>query len=307
MDDIINHQEYQSYIKNNNKLSECHKRYIVYIQNTFNVIKMSPNMWMTTYYNVVKNDIQEKARFELLIKHFTKQSLHNLLKSSKDDAIIKYLRSNMQYDYQDKSLCKKWQYAVQSICQNIKIKGDIHYLDVGCGDAKKTKLFQQTLNIPIRNVFCTDIALWGPYSQDKSKLPFQFQLIENNKLKFKSKQFNILSCILTLHHVPNLLDFIKEIHRVLKKNGLFILIEHCVYTKYDKALIDIQHLLFGMLYDKREDYIEKSDYIQCFNKYQWNYIIENLGFQAITTQPLSYGNEFNVSYDNIYFTIYKKI
>jgi SAM-dependent methyltransferase len=182
------------------------------------------------------------------------------------------------------------------------------YLDIGCGTGKKTKLLAQFLNISKDNTYGADIPSWGPYQSDKSELPFHFSYIENNKLNYPDNTFDFISCILTLHHIPNnkLNPFIKEIKRILKPSGLFILIEHNALTDYDKMLITIQHLLYSALYDKKEDFIENPDYMECYNMYEWNYIMNKNNLYVNTYSLLSFGNEFERQYDNIYYAIFSK-
>jgi hypothetical protein len=98
---------------------------------------------------------------------------------------------------------------------------------------------------------------------------------------------------------------ILEIKRILKNDGLLLLIEHNTYTDCDKLIINIQHLLYSALYDKKKNYIENPDYIQCYNKYEWNFIFEHYGFICKKMDVLVFDNEHQSGYDNIYYTFYK--
>lgn len=304
---LVNDKSFSKYVSNNTDLTKCEKKFIVSTCKDYKPFDFAKNTWIKSYYNSIKSNTAEKARFDLLIQHFTMKPIHALLQSN-DEQIVDFIKRHQHHQYTNKDVCKKWVYVIEGICKFIKTMNisNIKYLDVGCGDARKTKIFHTSLNLPLKNTYCTDIASWGTYSQDKSKIPFQFELIKDNKLNYNGEHFDIVSCILTLHHVPDLSKFIKEICRILKRNGLLILIEHSTFTKYDKALIDIQHLLFGMLYDNRNDYIENPDYIKCYNMYVWDYIMSIHGFTKVLTQPIHFGNHFEITYDNMFFTIYKK-
>ena len=187
-------------------------------------------------------------------------------------------------------------------------KNNLKYLDIGCGSGKKTILFSKYLNLTKDNINGTDIKSWGPYQKNKKKLPFKFKYIENNKLNYADNSFDIISCILTLHHVEKLNIFIKEIYRILKKNGILILIEHCINKDNERLIINIQHMLYSALYDKQKDYIENPVYIECYNDYEWEYIMNNNNFICKDKNILNFGDQYSLKnkYDNIFYAFYEK-
>ena len=101
-------------------------------------------------------------------------------------------------------------------------------------------------------------------------------------------------------------SFIKEIYRIIKKNGFLLLIDHCVYNDYDRLFINIQHMLYTYFYDKKTDYIENPEYIYCFNMHEWNYIMSKNKFFCKISKPLIFGNEYTQKFDNIFYAFYQK-
>lgn len=318
--DIFDSNNYINYINNNNILTECHKKSLInYYNLKFNLYsETNSNYQIKTLFDDIykKNNIEEITRLQLLLINFTnydtsKIIIKKLKKNIKDNKIIDILSKNPKIRENNiYEVCNKWIYAIQNLSlyylKNITNK-NFNYLDIGCGDARKTMLFYKYLKLKKENVYCTDIKTWGPYQKDKKEIPFQFEFIMNNKLKYEDNKFDLVSCILTLHHIQDMNNFIKEIYRIIKPGGYLLLIEHSVYTDYDRLLINIQHLLYSALYDKKKNYLENPDYIYCYNMYELHYIMLKNNFIACKTDILVFNNEFKLKYDNIFYSFYKKI
>lgn len=330
----INEQEYLIFIDNDNLLTVCQKKELInyYKLKYNNYIDPSSNNQINFYIknNVENNDIEGIYRIKLLLNHFvnynfTDKIINKIIKNNKllDSTIIDFIiKYNKTYEkVKDKyEICDKWTYSIQYLSllyfnnyinnyinQHIKIN-NIKYLDIGCGSGKKTILFSKYLKLEKENIHGTDIKTWGPYKETKHKLPFKFKYIENNKLNYPDNSFDVITCILTLHHVEKLDSFIKEIYRILKNNGILILIEHCVYKDDDRIIINIQHMLYSALYDKQKDYIENPIYMQCYNDCEWNYIMNKNNFKCKNKNILNFGNEYSFKnkYDNIFYAFYEK-
>ena len=318
--------EFFNYIKGNYLLTECEKKSIIFYYNRkFKFfVENNSNKQIITFYKeaIDNNNIEEITRLQILFNHFMNFDLSNkiidLLKTKKkvnDTDIINYILKNIDKKsdnkYNDKNIykCDKWLYAIQHISlfakYYLKSEKNIKYLDICCGNGKKTDIFQKSLNVGKDNTYCTDINVWGPY-KNKSKIPFQFKLIVDDHLDYESNYFDIATCILSLHHISNLNKFIDEIYRIIKPGGFFILIEHSVITDYDRLFINIQHLLYTVLYDKKEDYIENADYIYCYSMNEWNYLMLKHNFILKKEEVLAFDSEFSFKYDNIFYGIYQK-
>jgi ubiquinone/menaquinone biosynthesis C-methylase UbiE len=332
--DIFNKNEYFDYINNNLNLSECQKKMLIDIYNSkfdYYVNQKSNKQFNSYMKEAMKNDnIEQITRLQLLFIHFSdfisfKLSLIliDLLKTNKKisdtdiiNYIIKYNEENKHVNKKiDKSICDKWNYAIQYLSiiykkyykQN-KLMKDIKYLDICCGTGKKTGLFSKYFELKKEHTYCTDIETWGPYkNKTKSKMPYQFKYITNGKLDYAEHTFELCTCILSLHHIIELDNFISEIYRIIKPGGFFILIEHTVFTDYDRMFINIQHMLYSVFFDKKTDYINDYDYIHCYNMYEWDYIMKKHGFQLKMENYLPFDTKSNINYDNCYFAFYRKI
>jgi ubiquinone/menaquinone biosynthesis C-methylase UbiE len=167
-------------------------------------------------------------------------------------------------------------------------------------------MFQKYMKLSRNVVNCTDIEAWGPYQADKKRIPFKFKYIENDNLMYPSNSFDLITCIFTLHHITAMGEFIDEIRRVLKPGGFLMLIEHSVYTDYDKILVNIQHLLFSAIFDKTPDFVENPNYIKCYNMYEWDFIMASHNLIPVDKNSLIFGNEYSLTYDNVFYGMYQK-
>lgn len=199
--------------------------------------------------------------------------------------------------------------------KNIIKKTNFRYLDIGCGNGKKTILLSKIFNIPLSHTYGTDIKEWGPYQKsNQRKFDFHYKNIkEDSLLDFPDNSFELISCFFTLHHIPNLTKMIEEIKRVLVPNGLLLIIEHFVIDKKDALLIDLQHMLYSYLIDKKKtenykNYIENPTFNRYFNVVEWDYIlIKKHGFKYKHANILYSSTSFIPSYDNQYYGFYENI
>jgi len=79
-------------------------------------------------------------------------------------------------------------------------------LDVGCGTNKLVKTYGNGIGIDVHQFGGADLIL-----SDTSKTPFS------------DNEFNTITIIATLNHVPNRKEMLKEMNRILKDNGRLII------------------------------------------------------------------------------------
>lgn len=63
----------------------------------------------------------------------------------------------------------------------------------------------------------------------------KIQKADVNKLHFSSKSFHLVTCRAAFHHFPNKSKVLKEIHRVLKDDGVFYLMDP-IFSDYAKEI-----------------------------------------------------------------------
>lgn len=204
-----------------------------------------------------------------------------------------------------------WKYMINNIVFRYKKyftndTSNLKYLDIGCGNGKKTKLFGNNFQITENNLYGCDITTWGPYESIKN-FGFNFSLIQNGKLPYDDSSFDIITAILTLHHIKELDNFIDEITRILKKGGSLIIIEHNIYDDVEAMIIDIQHLFYGAFMDNNLEFVQNEMFTKCYNQMEWNYIFHKHGLQNLHNDMLYPQLENRIRYDNLYYGIFKKL
>ena len=260
----------------------------------------------------------------ILLTHFLSFNnsfkLLDIIKNKKitDNQIMSYVskikdkNKSLNTSYSIGESCSKqtfgFEYLKMKIGKNMKMNHNTKYLDIGCGDGKKTNLIGKIFNIKKNNIYGTDIELWGPYMANK-KFNFDFKyILKNEKLDFPDNTFDFITCILTLHHIKNLDSMINEIYRVLKPHGSFILIEHDILNYMDNLIVDIQHTFFAFLYDNNKNYIKNPYYSNYFNNMEFEYIFTHQNkFKLINSGLFCQTIDLQKRYDAQFFQLYNKL
>lgn len=329
----IDNIEYSKFIDNNMYLTSCQKKILkrlIYNKNKFYVNPISNKQIFTFVYNANKQqNIIKTSHLMLLFNKFISYhhsiKLVNLIyneKLSDINVIHKILEYKKNYKMIiDKNnignTCSSWKYILQKLAINVqsyfsKINLDIKtlkYLDVGCGDAFKTDMFGRYLNIINDNIFGTDIPNWGPYSNTQRQViqKNNFQFIKNNNINYDDNSFDLVSCFLMLHHVEDLHKILSEIKRILKPNGIVVIIEHDCHDDFDHLIIDILHTCFGFIIDNNKNIIKSPNYSQYFNQWQWDFIFHKYNFNYIKKNYIFNSLDHDTRFDHIYYSIYSNV
>ncbi len=335
-EDLIVKSEYFSFldkILKNKGITSCqHKVFKKYYHSKeFHYPKSNSNKMISTYFEYLKKDkkMYLYVRLYILFIHFmTSEAASKIINQIKKDhhqsdrniinAIFKLNKSDKKRNIDqegNKDLCDEKEY-LYSLLYNKFLKiidqknlKNIKYLDIGCGNGNKTLLISKIFNIPKKNVYCTDVPSWGPYQKKQlekfEKNHFQYINPENGKLKFKDNTFDFISVILTLHHIPNLSNTLNEIKRILKPNGILMVIEHDALTKYDHLLIEIQHMLYGYIYDKFnpnwKNYIDNPTTNRYMNIMEWTYLFEKHKFEYLYGNLIYEDLSHQLGFDNQFY------
>ena len=184
------------------------------------------------------------------------------------------------------------------------------YLDIGCGDCKKTELTGKLLGLKNSQIYGTDIDNWYLYNNEKrDKLKINFKKYEKNgKLPFEDNSMSVVSIIMTLHHLNDeeLDTMLKEIYRIIKPNGYFVIREHDAVTDFDYLLCDIEHSLYNDLRENSPDFYE-TYYGRYFDWLEWNYLIGKFNFKLLHKKmDQSKSFIYNITPTRTYYAVYQK-
>ena len=308
------------------------------------------NSIVESYINYMKKEKKMYlfTRLYLLLIHFVSEEkafkILRILKSNKDITDVEFIQMFSKLTFKERipaiyekynmkkennfEYCDKRMYVFEKIKRDYvklfkkindqkyserdKMYPNYRYLDIGCGNGKKTELFANLCKIPMNKVFCADVAEWGPYSKNK-KFKFQYQQIyQDNLLQFPDKHFQLITCFLTLHHVEQLTVLIKEINRVLDDNGIFLIIEHDVFNIEDNLIINIQHMIYSYTRDGKKDLTYYKNYIKnsgtnfYLNYLEWDFLMKKHGFEYTSGNMILEDLSHIPSYDNQNYGFYRK-
>jgi len=139
-----------------------------------------------------------------------------------------YLREKSQLFYPDENLIR----IAKSQYKNIEQNNNHFAVDLGCGTGRHLGLLQ---DIGFKNIYGLDISLNG---LKKAKNHFSSPVVQSNNTAIPIKENNIDFLIAwgSLHYnlKTDLALMLKEIHRVLKKGGIFAATLRSVNDSYLK-------------------------------------------------------------------------
>ncbi len=138
-------------------------------------------------------------------------------------------------------------YRLRSLTKIVKIdKGRL--LDIGCGGG----VFTESLSYyyPNINIFGCDISKTAiSYAKKLGAGNIKYRVINNGHFPYSDNFFDVCICLDVLEHVPDIFHFIKEIKRVLKKDGMLYLIVPCENQPYTCSwLLSKVHLWTNLTY-----------------------------------------------------------
>jgi len=123
-----------------------------------------------------------------------------------------------------------------------------------------------------------DIFERGQLSNIGRFIPLTYQPIIETEIK--SESVDLITCHIGLHHCPQeLLDgYIKSIHRILRKGGLFIMRDHDVKTSEMATFVSLVHTVFnlGLGVSWETDHSELKSFKSID---EWSKIISAYGFK----------------------------
>ena len=130
-----------------------------------------------------------------------------------------YWDGNRKFGYGGyKYIPGRWEQVAKKFIKKYKLNNQSNILDLGCG--KGFLLFEIKKILPKIQITGIDISKYGLKNSKKEISQFLFKADLRKKLKFKSKEFDFVFSINTLHNleINHLIQAIKEIERIGKKH-----------------------------------------------------------------------------------------
>ena len=140
--------------------------------------------------------------------------------------MIKILKKAFWFPFSSKIQIEKFQKEIRDIeWDSFKqfIKPNASFLDVGCGSGDNLNRAQTELNCKVIGIDPSPGSHGvGRFTENKAN---EIKIIQGTAedLPFKNEEFDLVFCSHVLEHVTNQTKSLKEIKRVLKKDGLVII------------------------------------------------------------------------------------
>jgi ubiquinone/menaquinone biosynthesis C-methylase UbiE len=184
------------------------------------------------------------------------------------------------------------------------------YLDIGCGNQKTTYNIGKNLGLDQKNIHGVDFENFAEtkYNPNKNKINFKLLTKNYTKLPYKTNSMSLISMFNVLHHVDDHHKMMKEITRILKPNGLLMIIEPDVMDFVDFMIVDVEHLLYLFVYSN-ENYnnIKNIDGIvnNYYSKITLDMFCDNYKLNNKYSSYLSDTPKFNLKYNREFCTLYQ--
>ena len=290
-------------------------RIIIYIDDALDIFKHRFTTYIPTYNNkqfstiYKNNNVVFKNRLNELLSYFTTKKdrikIFNFIKTEKDDTyILNFLKRNYKLNKNRKKRINLFKISkiVNQIHKILVVKNNVErpkILDLGTGNGKKIKMIRDLIDCEI---YGADIKAWGPYIKSRN-IDFTFKFIKENpyKIPYSNKKFDCITIILALHHCDDIITTIKECKRILKDDGIIIIIEHDIWDDNDNMIIDLQHRIYRTIFNEPKE--KDGDY---YNFLEWDMIFYKCGMKPIYGDRISDDVSFKYRYDLQFIGIYKK-
>ena len=147
-------------------------------------------------------------------------------------------------------------------------------LDFGCGDGffAKTVFGKGKIDIGL------DLKNSQAKEAEKEKIYKKVVYYDGEKIPFSSNYFSTIISNCVLEHIPNLENSLKEIKRVLKKDGYFL--TTVMTDKWEEYLIGQK--IFGKKYLQAAR--KKQEHFNLLTKNQWEDLFRKIGLKIIFSQ-----------------------
>ncbi|HLO12611.1 MAG TPA: class I SAM-dependent methyltransferase [Pseudoneobacillus sp.] len=162
---------------------------------------------------------------------------------------------------------------LKKIIDIAKISGSEAVLDVATGGGHTANAFAPL----VKNVVAVDLTEKMLIAAEKfitgnGYQNVQFTVGDAENLPFQDQSFDIVTCRIAPHHFPNVEAFIKEVYRVLKPEGQFLLDDNV--SPEDDELDQFYNSV-----EKMRDY----SHYRAWKKTEWLRMLELQGFKVYET------------------------
>jgi ubiquinone/menaquinone biosynthesis C-methylase UbiE len=206
-----------------------------YTNSRYYILPESDNQVMQVYKRGKAND---RARLFILL--CPDGNIYNFIKYIKmrDSDVYRSVKLGAETDLEARGRAQALEF------HRALIRGDTKrptsYLDFGCGDGIFTRWLAEFSGLS--ECHCVDISA----ANDAPGMPHRAIVgPDDTKLPFPDGKFDLVTALMSLHHVKHLDEIAAEIARVTMSGGTIFYKEHDCWNAMDAMLVDIEHSLYG--------------------------------------------------------------
>lgn len=116
-------------------------------------------------------------------------------------------------------------YRLKNLTESVKINGG-RMLDIGCGGGLLTESL--VYYYPKTKIYGYDVSKIAiKYAKKFGSGKIIYKSLKGRKIPYRDNFFDVCICLDVMEHIPDVKFFLKEVKRVLKKNGKFFLVVPC--------------------------------------------------------------------------------
>ncbi len=170
------------------------------------------------------------------------------------------------------------------------INGNLYIADIGGGNGDVLSLINNSVGGIRENFVCieTETDWVESYSHNHDNILYKFW--DNNVIDIPDKSCDVVMCMVSLHHMDEntAINTMKEMKRILKKDGIVLIKEHDSDNLDTHRLIDWEHHLYHILdcaYENKlvntNEYMNKMVH-NFHSKHYWCRMFTENGFKFVT-------------------------
>lgn len=172
------------------------------------------------------------------------------------------------------------------------------YLDIGCGDGKITAAIGHALGLSKADIIGADIHSWAGHTHaNEVSDAITFKQVADGRvaintsagcIALESGSVDLITCLMALHHMRDPIGIMREMCRILTKNGVVLIREHDSPNRLVDGMINIEHAIFEVVIERltSPDDFRKSYYGQYRTRRDWVTFFKLFGFEPLG-QPIS--------------------
>jgi len=169
------------------------------------------------------------------------------------------------------------------------------YLDVGGADCGVSKKLGEIINAS--TIHCFDV--YG--ESGKKNGVIRTVAKPGQPLPYDSDSFDIITAMMSLHHVRDIHQLVDEIVRVLKPGGYLIIREHDCWDAADAMIVNLEHKIYQIAFEEGN---YKNDVFQYRNVPSWKRLFGKL--RLIDTMYYFTQNKPNITASRSFVAMFVK-